>query len=105
MTTPPPLDPPCVELRAARINGVPPSLTDLTIAEPPIVPSPPPMPELPASLVVDPDAIVPDTDVSNHVTPTPDPVRLNPSITGQHLPHILTREIVTLEDVENLFKL
>jgi hypothetical protein len=39
------------------------------------------------------------------LAPTPDPVRSNPSITSQHLPHILTREIVTLEDVENLFKL
>lgn len=38
-------------------------------------------------------------------SPTPDPVRSNPSIISQHLPHILTREIVTLEDVENLFKL
>ncbi|KAG1779202.1 hypothetical protein EV702DRAFT_126760 [Suillus placidus] len=38
-------------------------------------------------------------------SPAPDPVRSNPSTSGQHLPHILTREIVTLEDVENLFKL
>lgn len=38
-------------------------------------------------------------------SPAPDPVRLNPSISSQHLPHILTREIVTLQDVENLFKL
>lgn len=38
-------------------------------------------------------------------SPAPDPIRSNPSISSQHLPHILTREIVTLEDVENLFKL
>lgn len=39
------------------------------------------------------------------LAPAPDPVRSNPSISSQHLPHILTREIVTLQDVENLFKL
>lgn len=38
-------------------------------------------------------------------SPAPDTVRSNPTISNQHLPHILTREIVTLEDVENLFKL
>jgi hypothetical protein len=41
----------------------------------------------------------------SRLAPTPDPVRSNPSISSQHLPHILTRDIVTLEDVENLFKL
>jgi hypothetical protein len=41
----------------------------------------------------------------SRLAPAPDPIRSNPSISSQHLPHILTREIVTLEDVENLFKL
>lgn len=38
-------------------------------------------------------------------SPAPDSVRSNPSNNGQHLPHILTRDVVTVKDVEILFKL
>ncbi|KAG1733649.1 uncharacterized protein EDB91DRAFT_1300017 [Suillus paluster] len=38
-------------------------------------------------------------------SPASDTVRSNPSMGGQPLPHILTRDVVTVKDVENLFKL
>ncbi|KAG0694802.1 hypothetical protein DFH29DRAFT_1032599, partial [Suillus ampliporus] len=38
-------------------------------------------------------------------SPATDPVRSNPSMGSQYLPHILTRDVVTVKDVEHLFKL